>query len=173
MQRCAHGAGAWGAPFQAAARLHRCQKQIKIRELFMSTKFVAAVAVLTAVGAAVALAQGQPPKASKAEVQRLVDGIKADKTKFSHYCELTKLEVQGDAIAQKNRNDPKLQELGRQCRPLPPSLGLITQELRVHNSTAQPAHFSTISLGAATWGSSRPKLRQRRGRLRCRSLLTV
>jgi uncharacterized protein (DUF927 family) len=89
----------------------------------MSTKFVAAVAVLTAVGAAVALAQGQQPKASKADVQRLVDSIKADKTKFSQYCEITKLEIQGDSIAQKNRNDPKLQDIGRQMQAAAAKLG--------------------------------------------------
>ncbi len=89
----------------------------------MSTKFVAAIAVLTAVGAAVAFAQGQAPKANKADVQRLVDSIRADKTKFSQYCEITKLEVQGDAIAQKNRNDPKLQEIGRQMQAATAKLG--------------------------------------------------
>ncbi len=91
----------------------------------MSSKFIAAIAVLTALGATTAAAQRQamPAKVSKAEVQKVLDGIKNDKTKFSQFCEITKLEIQGDAIAQKNRNDPKLQELGKQMQAAAAKLG--------------------------------------------------
>jgi hypothetical protein len=70
----------------------------------MNTKFVAVIAVLTAVTATPAFAQGQAtPKASKADVQKLVDGIKGDNTKLAQFCEMTKLATQSGALAQKNR----------------------------------------------------------------------
>ncbi len=90
----------------------------------MSIKFVAAVAVLSAVAATVAFAQGkEAPKASKAEVQKLVDGIKSDKAKLAQYCEITKLEVQANALAQKNENDPKLQDFEKQVDDISAKLG--------------------------------------------------
>ncbi len=90
----------------------------------MRTKFVAAIAVLTVATATAAFAQGQAaPKASKAEVQKLVDSIKSDKTKLGQYCELTKLEVETSALAQKNQNDPKLEALGKQMDDIAAKLG--------------------------------------------------
>ena len=90
----------------------------------MSTKFVAAIAVVTAVTTTVAFAQGQTaPKASKADVQKLVGGIKSDKTKLAQYCEIAKLEVQTNALAQKNQNDPKLEALGKQMDDIAGKLG--------------------------------------------------
>jgi len=90
----------------------------------MSTQFVAAIAVLTAVTATVAFAQGQTaPKANKAEVQKLVGSIKSDKTKLAQYCEITKLEIQSNALAEKNENDPKLEGLGKQMDDLSAKLG--------------------------------------------------
>ncbi len=90
----------------------------------MSTKFVAAIAVMTAVTATAAFAQGQAaPKASKAEVQKVIDGVKGDKTKLSQYCELTKLAIQISTLAQKNQNDPKLQDLEKQMDDIAAKLG--------------------------------------------------
>ena len=113
----------------------------------MNTKFVAAIAVLTAVTATVACAQGQTAaKASKAEVQQVLDGIKSDKAKFAQFCEITKLEVQADALAQKNQNDPKLQELGKHMDDLAATLGSDYQ--RIINSElddASTALFDDLS----------------------------
>ena len=90
----------------------------------MSTKFVAAIAVVTAVTTTIAFAQGQTaPKASKADVQKLVGSIKSDKAKFAQYCEITKLEVQSNALAQKNQNDPKLEALGKQMDDIAAKIG--------------------------------------------------
>jgi hypothetical protein len=90
----------------------------------MSTKFVAALAVVTVVATTVAFAQDQTaPKASKADVQKVVGGIKSDKAKLAQYCEITKLEVQSNAIAQKNQNDPKLEALGKQMNDIARKLG--------------------------------------------------
>jgi hypothetical protein len=90
----------------------------------MSIKFVAAVAVLSTAAATVALAQGQAaPKASQADVQTLIDGIKSDKARLAQYCEITKLEVQAAVLAQKNENDPKLQDFEKQVDEIAPKLG--------------------------------------------------
>ncbi|MFY9642781.1 MAG: hypothetical protein WCD20_19525 [Rhodomicrobium sp.] len=90
----------------------------------MSAKFVAAIAVMTAVTATAAFAQGQAaPKASKADVQKLVDSIKSDKTRLGQYCEITKLELQTGALAQKNQNDPKLEGLEKQMDEIAAKLG--------------------------------------------------
>jgi hypothetical protein len=90
----------------------------------MNTKFVAAIAVVTAMTSTVAFAQGQTaPKASKADVQKLVEGIKSDKAKFAQFCEITKLEVQAGALSQKNQNDPKLETIGKQMDDIAAKIG--------------------------------------------------
>ena len=82
----------------------------------MNTKLFAAVALLSACASMPALSQQQPnaPKASKADVQKVIDSIKADKTKLTNYCAFVKLDEQLEEIASKNKNDPKLQSLGKQ-----------------------------------------------------------
>ena len=90
----------------------------------MSTKFVAAIAVLTAIAGTVAFAQGQTaPKASKADIQKVVGSIKGNQAKLVQYCEITKLEIQANALAQKNQDDPKLEALGKQMDDLAAKLG--------------------------------------------------
>ncbi len=89
----------------------------------MRTRVVVATAVLTAV-ATLAFAQNQaPPKATQAEVEKLIASIKADKAKLGQFCELTKLEVQATSLAQKNPEDPKLQDLGKQMEDIATKLG--------------------------------------------------
>ena len=90
----------------------------------MSTKFVAAIAVVMAV-TTVAFAQNETaaPKANKADVQKLVGGIKSNKTKLAQFCEITKLEVQAGALAQKNQNDPKLEAIGKQMDDIAAKIG--------------------------------------------------
>ena len=140
----------------------------------MSTKFVAAIAVVTAVTTTVAFAQGQTaPKASKADVQKLVGGIKSDKTKLAQYCEIAKLEVQSNALAQKNQNDPKLEALGKQMNDIGGKLGpdyekIINSDL----DDASAALFDDLSKSCNV-GFDAPRLRQRRPRPTCRSLLAV
>ena len=113
----------------------------------MNTKFVAAIAVLTAATATVAFAQGQTaPKASKAEVQKVLDGVKNDKGKLAQFCDITKLEVQATALSQKNQNDPKLQDLGKQMDAIAAKLGSDYQ--RIINSElddASAALFDDLS----------------------------
>jgi hypothetical protein len=87
-----------------------------IRELFMNTKPFAIIALLAAFAPISALSQQQQniPKASKADVQKVIDTIKADKAKLASYCDFVKLDDQVEAIASKNVKDPKLQSLGSQ-----------------------------------------------------------
>jgi hypothetical protein len=82
----------------------------------MDSKLFSVIALLAACASTSALAQQQPnaPKASKADVQKVVDGIKGDKAKMAAYCGFVKLEDEVDAIAAKNQNDPKLPHLGKQ-----------------------------------------------------------
>jgi hypothetical protein len=100
------------------------KKRAKIGEPIMSTKFVAAIAVMTAFTATVAFAQTQAaPKVSQAEVQKLVDGIKGDNAKLSQFCGMTKLAGEAGTLAQQNPNDPKIEELGKQMDEMATKLG--------------------------------------------------
>jgi hypothetical protein len=93
-------------------------------ELLMNTKFVTAIAVLMAVTATDAFAQGQAaPKASMAEVQKLVDSIKSDKAKLAQSCDYAKLANQASALAEKNENDPKLEALDNQMNDVAAKIG--------------------------------------------------
>jgi ABC-type transporter MlaC component len=91
----------------------------------MNMKLVSAMAILTAFASMPVVAQQQPnvPKASKAEVQKVLDGIKADKAKLAAYCASAKLDEQMGAIAAKDQKDPKLQSLGAQLEELNKKVG--------------------------------------------------
>lgn len=90
----------------------------------MNTKLASAIAILAAFASTPIFAQ-QPniPKASKADVQKAVNIIKADKAKMAAYCEASKLDAQASAIAEKNQNDPKLQGLAKQINELNKKVG--------------------------------------------------
>jgi hypothetical protein len=80
----------------------------------MNMKLVSVVTILMAFASMPGLAQQQPniPKASKADVQKVINSIKADKAKMATYCDSLKLDDEASAIAEKNPKDPKLQSLG-------------------------------------------------------------
>lgn len=106
----------------------------------MNTKFVAAVAVCAAFAAPSAIAQQKAPapaqqeqaapKASKADVQKLVEGIKADKAKLTQFCGLMKLQDQYTAAAEK-KDEKKLEALDKQmeegAKKIGPDFDRITQ----------------------------------------------
>jgi hypothetical protein len=88
----------------------------------MNTKLVAALAVCAAIVTPALAQQKAPqgpakeedaPKVTKAEVQKLVDGIKGDKAKTKQFCELAKLQDQYAAAAEK-KDDKKLDALDKQ-----------------------------------------------------------
>ncbi len=91
----------------------------------MNMKLVSAVTILTAFASMPSLAQQEPnmPKASKADVQKVINGIKADKAKMADYCASAKLDDQVNAIAAKNQKDPKLQSLEAQIDELNKKVG--------------------------------------------------
>jgi hypothetical protein len=82
----------------------------------MKTMFVAAIAVAAALSAP-ALAADQkapaPAPASKADVQKLVDTIKADKAKMAQFCEVMKLDEQAAQASEKN-DAKKVDEITKQ-----------------------------------------------------------
>ncbi len=106
----------------------------------MNTKFIAAVAVCAALAAPSAIAQQKAPapaqqeqaapKASKADVQKLVEGIKADKAKLTQFCGLMKLQDQYTAAAEK-KDEKKLEALDKQmeegAKKIGPDFDRITQ----------------------------------------------
>ena len=63
------------------------------------------------------------PRSPRPTSQNLVNSVKGDKTKLSQFCGITKLATQAGALAQKNKNDPKLQALGKQMDDLSEKLG--------------------------------------------------
>ncbi len=90
----------------------------------MKLKLVAAISAL-AIPALADAKQGPPsnvPKPTKADAQNVVRIVTSDKVKTQAYCDLTKLEGQVEAAAQKN--DPKtLEALSKQAQTLVDKLG--------------------------------------------------
>ena len=87
----------------------------------MKLKLVAAISALAI--PALAQQQGGPqPKPTKADAQNVVQIVTSDKVKTQAYCDLTKLEGQVEAAAQKN--DAKtLEALNNQANALLDKLG--------------------------------------------------
>jgi|SRR5271165_268992 len=90
----------------------------------MNMNFASAISMLAAFSSMAVLAQ-QPnvPKASEADVQKVINSIKADNAKMAAYCESWKLDAQINAIAAKNQNDPKLESLDKQLGELNYKIG--------------------------------------------------
>jgi hypothetical protein len=87
----------------------------------MKLKFIVAVLVIAAVPAC-ALAQGAPPKATKADAQKVVKMISSDKAKTQTYCDIAKL---GDQIgeADQKKDTKKVDELSKQMDDMSTKLG--------------------------------------------------
>lgn len=84
----------------------------------MKAKFAAAAALLVAFSApALAQDKAPPPPASKAEVQKLVDSIKADKGKLDLFCKDMKLDEEA-AAADEKKDQKKLDEISKQMDEL-------------------------------------------------------
>ena len=92
----------------------------------MKLKLIAAISALVATAALAYAQQGAPqpnvPKPTKADVQNVVQIISSDKAKTQDYCDLTKLEAQVRAAAQKN-DSSTLQALEGQADALLGQLG--------------------------------------------------
>ena len=92
----------------------------------MKLKLVAAISGLVAIGALAHAQQAGPqpkvPKPTMADAQNVVQIVTGDKVKSQAYCDLTKLEGQVQAAAQKN--DAKtLEALNKQANALLDKLG--------------------------------------------------
>jgi len=88
----------------------------------MNTKFVAAVAIFAAFSLPAFAQDKAAPKASKADVQKLVDGIKGDKTKLSQFCDIMKLQGQYQAAAEK-KDEKALEALDKQMEDASKKMG--------------------------------------------------
>jgi hypothetical protein len=87
----------------------------------MRLKFVVAVIAIAAIPVC-ALAQGKPPKASKADVQKVVAMIGADKAKTKTYCDMTKMGEQIEA-ADQAKDTKKVDTLSKQMDEMGQQLG--------------------------------------------------
>jgi hypothetical protein len=87
----------------------------------MRHKFVVAVIAIAAMPVC-ALAQGKPPKASKADVQKVVAMISADKAKTKTYCDMTKMGEQIEA-ADQAKDTKKVDALSKQMDEMGQKLG--------------------------------------------------
>jgi hypothetical protein len=87
----------------------------------MKLKFIVAVLAIAAIPTC-ALAQGAPPKATKADAQKVVNMISSDKAKTKTYCDIAKLGDQiGEADAKKDTK--KVDELSKQMDDMGAKLG--------------------------------------------------
>jgi Skp family chaperone for outer membrane proteins len=85
----------------------------------MKLKFLAVIAVIAAIPA---YAQAPQKPATKADAQRVVQSISADKAKTQKYCDLAKLGEEMDQAEQK-KDQKKLDALEKQAEALMAQLG--------------------------------------------------
>ena len=91
----------------------------------MKLKLSIAAVALVAMSAFALAQQGQPPKVpkpTKADVQKVVQLIMADKAKVQAYCQLSKLNDQM-AEAQEKKDQKKMDALGKQADALIDKIG--------------------------------------------------
>jgi hypothetical protein len=82
-----------------------------MKEPFMNLKLLSAIAFL-AVTPALAQNQDAPlSKASKADVQKVIDSVKSDKGKMAQFCELKKIHAQYSTLTEKD--EKKAEELDK------------------------------------------------------------
>lgn len=89
----------------------------------MTFRLIAAIAAVAALFAPAFAQDKAPPKATKAQVENVIAGVKNDKAKLAVYCDLLKVQEQYDSIAEKNKDDPKLKDLEKQMDGLMMKLG--------------------------------------------------
>jgi hypothetical protein len=88
----------------------------------MNMKFAAAIALFAAIPALAQAQQGgNAPKPSKADVQKLVEAMQADKAKTQQYCDMMKLSDQ--AAEAEEKKDKNAEELGKKADEAGKALG--------------------------------------------------
>ena len=116
----------------------------------MKLKIVLAIAVL-AVTTALAQAQGAPPnvpKPTKADAQKVVQIVSADKAKTQAYCQLVKLEDQMAAL-DPQKDEKKLEALSAQADALAEKVGpeyvkLMQGLEQIDENSPEAKDFATI-----------------------------
>jgi hypothetical protein len=118
----------------------------------MNLKLIVAISVLVTTPA---FAQGQMgdaspkgPKATKVDVQKVVQIISGDQAKAKLFCDLAKLNDQ--AIEADEKNDPKkIEELNKQIEALEPQLGVEYLNLVERLQQIDPSSKEAQDLSAA------------------------
>jgi 3-oxoacyl-ACP reductase-like protein len=117
----------------------------------MNLKLIIAVAALAAMpGLALAQQKGAPPAAkppTKADAQKVANQIKGDKAKLDIYCQLSKLNDQMQAAAEK-KDQKKMEELNKQADALGQKLGPDYVKLMAAMDDVDPDSKEGKELGA-------------------------
>jgi flagellar motility protein MotE (MotC chaperone) len=111
----------------------------------MNIKFVAAVAIFAAIPA---FAHAQGAKPSKAEVQKLVQSIQADKAKTQQYCDMMKLYDEA-AQAEEKKDTKKVEELTKKAEEAGKKLGGDYEKVMAGLQAVDPASQEGQDLAAA------------------------
>jgi hypothetical protein len=101
------------------------ERTVTFQEEFMKLKLTVAAAALIAMSALAQAQQGPPPKVpkpTKADVQKVVQLIMADKAKVQAYCQLSQLNDQM-AEAQEKKDQKKMEALANQADALVQKIG--------------------------------------------------
>ena len=114
----------------------------------MKLKLVAAISALAIPALAHAQQSGAQPKPTKADAQNVVQIITSDRVKTQAYCDLTKLEGQVKAAAEKN-DTKSLEALSKQADALIDKLGPEYYKLmdgleQVDPKSSEATEFMTI-----------------------------
>ena len=93
----------------------------------MNFKFIAAITLIAALPAAAYAQQDAPegdaPKLTMADVQKLVQSIAADKIKLKAYCDMGKIQEQMEQIEQEKGSAKELDALSAKAESLSEQLG--------------------------------------------------
>jgi hypothetical protein len=115
----------------------------------MNMKFAAAIAVLAAVPAlAQAQQEGNAPKPTKADVQKLVQGIQADKAKTQQYCDMMKLYDQA-AEAEEKKDTKAVEDLTKKADAAGKGLGADYEKVMAGLQQIDPSSPEGQELSAA------------------------
>ena len=115
----------------------------------MNMKFAAAIVVLAAVPALAQAQQGgNAPKPTKADVQKLVQSIQADKAKTQQYCDMMKLYDQA-AEAEEKKDSKTVEDLTKKADAAGKGLGPDYEKVMAGLQQIDPSSAEGQELSAA------------------------
>jgi Skp family chaperone for outer membrane proteins len=114
----------------------------------MKIKLVAAVAIFAAIPAFSHAAEQAAAKPSKADVQKLVQSIQADKAKTQQYCDMMKL-YDDAAQAEEKKDTKKVEELTKKAEEAGKKLGADYEKVMAGLQQVDPSSQEGQELSAA------------------------